>query len=260
MPDPDGTSRKSTSPRRHSWRLQWSLRAFGLIVLLIAMGLMVISYWHRTGELHQDVADQLKGHVYIEWKHEDWQWVKPKPTVGVWRRASTISPWVKEIGADMLFHRIDRVVINNLDAANLRPRFDQLARLDHLPDLSLYDCRSNEEQLAQWMASTSVEKLFAEGALLGRGRLPFLNHSTLTHLHLGRTNFSDPAIDDLPVSLQELNLRRTRITDAGLDKLVRLRNLKRLVINRTPTSKAAVDRLRLKMPWCAIQWEPLENP
>lgn len=262
MSDPIGPSQQSPPAPRRSWRLQWSLRAFAVMVLIVAAVFMVISRWQRTGQLHEQVAQQLRrsDQAYIEWKHEDYQWVNPRPGVAVWRRASTISPWVKTIGAEHLFLRIDRIVINKKNAQELDPAFEKLSRLDHVGDLTLFDCQANQEQLAQWMAHTSVEKLFIENTSLGRGRLSFLNHPTMTHLHVGRTQFSNPAIDDLPISLQELDLRRTRVNDQGLDQLVRLKNLKRLVLNRTPTSEAAINKLRLKMPWCAIIWEPLKNP
>lgn len=262
MPTPNGQLSETTHAPRKSRRLQWSLRAFALLIVAFSAVFMLISSWQRTGQLHAHVADQIQRdrHVYIEWVHEDWQWVHPKPGVGVWRRASTVSPWVRSVGAEPLFLRIDRVVINEASVSELEPILEQLTRIPHLRDLSLYHCQSNEEQLAQWLAQTSVEELSAEETQLGRGRIPFLNHPTLKHVHLGRTQFSNPAIDDLPISLEHLNLRRTRITDEGLDKFVRLTNLKQLDLSRTPTSGQAIRGLRQKMPWCTIQWEPLRNP
>lgn len=260
MPEPNGQSSETPHTPRRSRRVQWSLRALALLVLAVAVVFTVISRWQRTGQLHQHIADQLKGSIYIEWKHEDWQWVHPRPGVGVWRRASTVSPWVKNVGAEDLFRRIDRVVINQKSTDDLQPIFEELTRLDHLHDLSLYHCQTSDDQLAQLMDRISLEELAAEGTQLGRGRLPFLKHPTLKHLHLGRTQFSNPAIDDLPFSLVHLNLRRTRITDEGLDQFVRLTNLKQLDLSRTPTSREGIHQLREKMPWCTIQWEPLRNP
>jgi len=241
--------------------MQWSLRTFALLVVAIAAVLMVLSSWQREGQWHQHVAEKLQGqHVGIEWLHEDWQMVHPKPGVGVWRRASTVSPWVRKLGAEILFLRIERVTVNQKNAGQLEPVFEQLARLDHLPQLALHHSQATDDQLARWMAGTTIPELAAENSQLGRGRLPFLNHPTLTHLHLGRTQFSNPAIDDLPASLVHLNLRRTRVTDQGLSKFVRLKNLEELVLRRTPTSEAAIERLREQMPWCEIRWEPLTKP
>ncbi|MEM9828312.1 MAG: hypothetical protein AAF958_17115, partial [Planctomycetota bacterium] len=64
----------------------------------------------------------------------------------------------------------------------------------------------------------------------------------------------------LPSTLQYLDATRTRIHDDGLNGFVRLANLRTLKLNRTPTTKAAIERLRAKMPWCNIQWEPLVTP
>jgi hypothetical protein len=79
--------------------------------------------------------------------------------------------------------------------------------------------------------------------------MPHLNQPGLTWLCLAHTQFSDPAIQDLPASLEYFNATRTRITDRGLSGFVRLKHLKELKLRRTPTSEEAVEQLRGEMPW-----------
>jgi hypothetical protein len=90
--------------------------------------------------------------------------------------------------------------------------------------------------------------------------MDWLNHDGLVWLCVRRTQFSNPAIEDLRQSLQYLNATRTRISDHGLQSFVRLDNLRILNLRRTPTSESAIDALRAQMPWCVIEWEPLTQP
>jgi len=94
-------------------------------------------------------------------------------------------------------------------------------------------------------------------AQLPRGRIPSLTSQKLTWLCVAQTQFSDPAIADLPASLIYFDATRTRISDRGLAGFVRLKRLKSLDLSRTPTSQAAIEVLRQDMPWCEVHWEPL---
>ncbi len=50
------------------------------------------------------------------------------------------------------------------------------------------------------------------------------------------------------ITLEWLHVGKTNITDAGLDKLKSLSNLKELVINNTVVSKNAIKALQEKLP------------
>ncbi len=90
--------------------------------------------------------------------------------------------------------------------------------------------------------------------------MKWLNHDGLIWLCLNRTQLSDPALNNLPDTLEYFDATRTRIDDDGLNSFVRLKNLKTLDIRRTPTSENAISSLRHRMPWCEIKWEPLRQP
>jgi hypothetical protein len=96
-------------------------------------------------------------------------------------------------------------------------------------------------------------------AQLPRTRIPALNQKCLIWLCVARTEFSNPAIEDLPDSLVYFDATRTRIDDQGLKDFLRLRNLRKLVLLRTPTTEAGIDRLKATMPWCDVAWEPLQR-
>lgn len=266
MPDADSPEAALPEKKRRRWRVRWSLRALVGFVFLVALVLMVLTHWHRTGQQHEAVAENFYNQQWgtIEWRYQfPVMPIKHIPTrkkmgVGFYRiGAPRLSPWVIRIGGEPMFQRIERIVINRRSAQELEAPLAEVARIGSLADLSLYFCKPSESQLKDLMAHTSLESLSAEGAQIGRGRLPFLNHPGLKYLSLGRTQFSNLALDDLPISLTHLDLRRTRITDEGLGKFVRLKNLEKLVLDRTPTSEEAIERLRAQMPWCEIGWEPL---
>lgn len=86
----------------------------------------------------------------------------------------------------------------------------------------------------------------------------WLSGTQLTSLHLARSEFSDSAIQDLPDTLEYLDLTRTRISDAGLMGFVRLKRLKKLLLLCTPTSAEGIEDLQSRMKSCDIRWEPLK--
>ena len=114
-------------------------------------------------------------------------------------------------------------------------------------------------ELTRLLSHVQIQKLYIQGAQLSRQRLPFQDQENMTWLCVARTQFSNPAIDDLPLSLTFFDATRTRINDDGLERFTRLRNLKRLILRRTPTTEQGIQKLRDRMPWCRIRWESLVN-
>jgi Leucine-rich repeat (LRR) protein len=52
--------------------------------------------------------------------------------------------------------------------------------------------------------------------------------------------------------LRELNLRGSRVTDAGLAQLQGLKNLKTLGLQNTKATKAGAEQLKTSLPNCRI--------
>lgn len=163
-------------------------------------------------------------------------------------------------GFSLAIRRLDRVTIRSTDDVRLDRSIALLAPIQRLKSLSFYDTPITAVKLDRLLSSIDVSALYLSSATLPRGRLPFLHHDSLTWLCVSRTQFSNPAIADLPPTLQYLDATRTRINDQGLPALHRLHSLKTLILRRTPTTEQAVATLRDDMPWCNIRWEPLRNP
>lgn len=173
---------------------------------------------------------------------------------------STLPPLLDATGFSLAVRRLERVTIRSKDNVQLDRSLALLEPIQRLKSLSFYDTPITAEKLKDMLSTVDVSALSLSSAKLPRGRLPFLNHDPLTWLSVSRTQFSNPAIADLPPTLQYLDATRTRINDKGLPALQRLRNLKTLNLRRTPTTEQAVIDLRKEMPWCHIKWEPLLNP
>lgn len=54
-------------------------------------------------------------------------------------------------------------------------------------------------------------------------------------------------------SLRHINLNKTRITDASLDLLARLRNLEYLEVSATMVSDEAIARFKAAKPGCTVE-------
>lgn len=159
-----------------------------------------------------------------------------------------------------ILRRIERVTLRSPDQKVLADACAAIKSIRQFKTLSFYDTGISEAVLTDLLAHIRIQQLYLRSEVVGRGRLDWLNHDGLTWLSVSRTQFSNPAIDSLPMTLRLLDATRTRINDAGLEKFIRLTNLRRLNLRRTPTSQPAVEALRKKMPWCEIQWELLTKP
>ncbi|PQO27077.1 hypothetical protein [Blastopirellula marina] len=251
-------------PAKRSWRLRWSLRVLLVFIGLVAIGLGWISYQMRMGHLHEEVAEKLAERGWsVSWKLTQRQAVPTyaSPSAATSQMAyvdvKRAPDWMVAIGAEPLFQRIKNVYFHK----NARGKFDdflrEIERLDDIEGVSLDGIAVSEDQLEVLLDRFNLETLAVFESSIGRRPMPFLRDSQLKWLGFSRTHLSDNVLDNLPDSLEYLDATRTRITDEGLQKLVRLKNLKELRLRRTPTSQAAIEDLKKKMPWCQIFWAPL---
>lgn len=255
MNEPERQPDSPAPAAKRNRRVRWSLRVLLALVAVIAVGLGWVSYQMRVGYMHEETANFLQKHGgKVKWKRYE-RIQNPNRPSSVDRE---MPAWIRSIGADPMFWRIDEVFLfDEMSPEELDEAVDHVCRLDRIRYLNCDNSEITEAQLARIVEEVEMELLFAYSAPIGGGPMPWLRDTKLTHLKLSKTKFSDVAIDDLPLSLEKLSAHNTQITDQGLEKLVRLTNLKKLILRRTPTSREAIDELRAKMSWCDIEWAPM---
>lgn len=171
---------------------------------------------------------------------------------------STLPVFMERFGFASAVRRVEGVTIRS--RSELPTALELVKEIGELDSISFYNTGVTQSQLADTFDSVHVRKIYARGEALPRTSMKWLNHDGLTWLCLNRTQLSNPALDDLPDSLEYFDATRTRINDDGLNSFVRLKNLKTLNLRRTPTSEIAINSLRQRMPWCKIKWESLRQP
>ncbi|RCS52915.1 hypothetical protein DTL42_08830 [Bremerella cremea] len=263
---------KDSGKKKRSWRFRWSLRVFFVFIGLVAVGLGLLGYKMRVGYLHDNVADnivELGGRV--AWKLTRTVWIMPHSSqtpgggqifyFGVATRKIKAGPdWMQSLGVEPAFQRIECAYFHEKSPEKLTRFLLEIERLDRIEGVHLSNTPIQEEQLEHLLAQVEMNGLGIGETTIGNRRLPFLKDTKLSFLFVPNTPFSDELLDDLPDTLTHLDATSTKITDDGLPKLVRLKNLVSLKLALTPTSEVAIDALRQKMPWCTIEWDPLEQP
>lgn len=255
----------ASQPRR-IWRPRFSMRSLLLAVVLVSLYFALVHSRIREGRRHEAIARQLSDlRCTVGFSHYEWvpapSGVQSGPGGGmtVWR-ASTLPDWMEAVGWSRAVRRIERVAIDCPSIEGVDEALALLATLDKVPAVSIYSDRFTLEHLTRLTSSTRITSLYVQSMDLPRRRIPALSRPDLRWLCVCRTQFSNPAIGDLPAGLEYLDATRTRINDEGLPQLTRLRRLENLNLSRTPTSPEAIENLRRQMPWCEITWEPLLNP
>ncbi len=243
-----------------TFRARWYhlLLAIGIACCLVGW----VTYFYN-GYHHRCIARSLesRGHTVTFSHHKTVTLATAPNAMGTpVMEVSTLHPLIEQAGLSMAFRRIEAVTIRASDPQNLNVSLSEVASLGVVRSLSFYDTGVTEQDIESLLHAVQVESLYLCGEPIGRDRMPWLNHDSLKWLCVARTQFSNPAIDDLPESLEYFDATRTRISDQGLPKLKRLRNLKTLKLLRTPTSQKAINDLKTDMPWCEIQWQPLTRP
>ncbi len=244
-------------------KLRRFLRPHRVVFLgALLLGTMCWGYWLFEGYRHRQVADVIRSEGgWVDWSH--WESIPVPAAKGARfttsRKVSTLPWYAEKTGLSMAFRRLTYVTLQDKDR-DPKPALDELRTLGKLDSLSLYGVEATGPMLAEVLRDVQIRRLFIQGTPIGRGRLRWLNHESLVWLCVARTQFSNPAIDSLPISLEYFDATRTRINDEGLAKFKRLTNLKTLKLKRTPTTGAAIEQLQREMPWCGIGWEPLKQP
>ncbi len=237
---------KHRSRPQHKW-LQFSLRFLLLAALIIGLMLAWLASRLNEGRRHQQIARELES-LGCDVEFSQTTWI-PMPLA-----------FVEELGLSNAVRRISHVKLRSSPHGTLDSAIALVKEIDALDSAEFFVTGVEERLLADLVASVAVRQLYIESATLPRTRMEWLNNDSITWLCVGRTQFSNPAIDDLPLSLTYLDATRTRINDEGLHSFVRLTSLKTLKLERTPTTGEAIEVLRRRMPWCEITWEPLKDP
>ncbi|PQO44785.1 hypothetical protein [Blastopirellula marina] len=258
--------------KKRSWRVRWSLRVLFVLIALMAGGLGWLSYYMRIGYLHDDVAAnvaELGGRVTWELTRVIPPKVNALPNnnsqifVGFTPPLKKVKggpDWMQTWGVEPAYQRIEYVHFNQGSAEDLNRFLQQIERLDRVAGVHINTSPLTDEQLEHLFDHVEMEALGIGGTPIGERPLPFLSDTKLKYLFCDKTFVSDSFLDCLPVTLEHLMIPNTRVTDAGLEKLVRLKNLQLLVLRDTPTSEEAIEKLRDKMPWCEIEWSPQFRP
>lgn len=241
------------------------MRAFLVLIALMAVGLGWISYHLRVGQLHESIADKAANHgALIRWKLQRTEPVQMTMATGTTTSFFVTKKggpdWMMRLGVEPVFQRMEAITFRQHSAKQLEALLQDIEPLDRIKILSIDSVPVSESHIERLLDSLEIETLAICNTSIGRRPMPCLRESRLTWLSFHRTQLSDVALDDLPETLTHFDATRTRITDDGLDKFVRLKSLKTLVLRRTPTSQAAIEKLQSEMPWCNIAWEPLKNP
>ncbi|MHC2068595.1 hypothetical protein ACYFX5_14110 [Bremerella sp. T1] len=276
---------ESGKPKR-TWRVRWSLRVLIGMVTLACVLLGWGAYRIRVGQLHEEVGRELvmlgrsspvlysKHHpsLFIVWQYEVTEPQKlpisfrngltyATPSI-IYVKVKGTPSWMEWTGTSLMFQRIKSISHRDaLPGDEFQEIIDQITRLDQVESIefgsSINLQQLTQDDLAAILSHVRVQQLWAPRCKLKPGPIPQLRGSGLRSLDLSHTWFSDEAAADLPTTLTDLNLTRTAITDDGLTELRRLKNLKFLRLDRTPTSERAIDQLRQDLPNCEVAWEPL---
>lgn len=251
---PEATDVEEQSPKPRRLRL-WPAFVVLLVLVLICLALPIYE-----GKRHQRIGKELTliG-CSVDYSHYDSVWGSHSNMTysglyfSVYKDHSSLPEFIRSLSVE----RITRVYID--ESKDLPIALSLLKQLREYNSLTFRGCGVTGSQLEEAIGKMQIESLSIAEAQLPTTNMPWLNKEGMTALNVNRTRFSNPAIDDLPYSLEWLNATRTRINDDGLDSFVRLKNMKELRLRRTPTSEEAIEKLRKKMPWCKIEWEPLVN-
>jgi len=243
-----GGKNMGQEPLQRRRRRLWPAVVVLLVLVLIGLALPIFE-----GKRHQRIAEELEARgANVLFSH-----FEPVPVSGpsgtVFVSRSALPKFMDQTGLSLAVRRIRKVsVMEPSEITAVLPLIRQIGELDQL---RLFNSSMTASQLESLLSDVRVESLDIRASILPQTGMPWLNREDLKFLVVERTNFSNPAIDDLPDSLIILNATRTRINDDGLNLFLRLKHLRVLVLSGTPCTDAGIEDLRKKMPWCKIEWE-----
>lgn len=264
---------EATQPKR-SWRVRWSLKIMiGFLSMLCGVLAWLGHVWH-LGQVHDEVGTAIEmtyaekirvlGSTGVQWKLSEnlkLSFGTPGSVTTMQTTVRRVPQWMRVTTFDYFWQRIEVIYLH----AQMQPKqidvaVTQIPRLDHLGKLEIGGEGFPEAKLAAMVGSIRLDKLVAPHASIGTGSLPWLQDTRLKELNLSFTQFSDAAVNDLPRTLERLELEETQITDDGVAKLKKLKHLKVLILRKTHVSNAAYQTLKEDLPDCWIDWDPYETP
>lgn len=171
---------------------------------------------------------------------------------------------VLKIGGPKIGDDVLKVVagMTNLTGLSLDNSFvtdAAVARLDKLPleDLTLYQCPNVTDKGLEVLSSYgNLERLTLSDVGAKGAALAALPHpEKLTALDMAQSRITDAEVPNLAKlkALRTLDLSQTAVTDAAIDTLAKMTSLRKLVLSQTGISEAGMDRLRKALPGCAIR-------
>jgi hypothetical protein len=242
-----------TPPRRRRW---WPLSVRIFLVLLVVLGSWsgwLVLQAYRQHEFGQRIV-AAGGIVEYNIEYDSsGKWVTNAPTF--------LATRLRRISGS---NRFDLPTVVRFYAANRPEAHPDFARLlgplSQARSISIDGYRVNSADLECLAQKSSLRALGLSEMPLADDDLETIQSLSLRWLSLHRTRVSDHGMRHLTQmqTLEYLDLTRTRVGDAGLEPLADLPNLRRLILNRCKVTRAGADALRLKLPKCQIQWEPLD--
>ncbi|MBA2113265.1 hypothetical protein [Bremerella alba] len=258
-----GTQTKE-KPKR--WRLRWSMRAFFIAITLLCLVFGLVGQRLYVGLVHADVGEQLtlqaeKTPIRYGFPSPDKViigWTIPHQPVGRihFTNDNTLPTWMKWTNSDILFRRLDRVaILVGIPNDELEITFQQVHRLERIRRMTIQSFLT-AEQAQRYLSRLKIRDLYLR---IERGEnkpLPFLRDLGVEVLEIH--NFPEAAVDDLPLSLKQLDIGGADISDRSLSKFVRLKTLETLDLRHVhpAASEKGIEELRRQMPWCEILWKP----
>ncbi len=257
----DNTNEAKPKPRW--WRLRWSMRGFFAAITLLCVIFGLVGQRLYVGLIHADVGKQLtlppvdtsiplglpsEEHVHIGW-------TIPQDPVGRidFARDNKLPTWMKWTNSDVLFRRLDQVLISNsISDQELTFTFEQIHRLGELREL-LIRRKLTHEELDRLLSPLQIQKLAIYPLEDQNEPYAFLHNIGVEDLEMHAAPVA--VTENLPVSLKRLDISGSNIDDDSLDQFAQMKNLEELDLSRTITTKGGVQRLREKMPWCEVIWE-----
>lgn len=257
---PDEATQQEPKLRRR-W-LRWSMRGFFVAITLLCIVFGLIGQRLYVGLVHADVgrqltqrADQVPLSLWLPSSDTvTIGWTIPRQPIRRidWAQDNKLPTWMKWTGSDVLFRRLDRAGIwHNISDEELRFTFNQLHRLGELRELIIRRQLPSED-LELLLSPLKIQKLAIYPMPDQDEPYAFLHRIDVKDLEMHRAPV--PVTEDLPASLESLDISGSDIDDDALARFVRLKNLKLLNLSGTLASSSRVEALRRQMPRCEIIW------
>ena len=182
-------------------------------------------------------------------------WTIPRQPVGRidWGQDNELPMWMRWTRSDVLFRRLDRAtILYRISDEELEFTFEQLYRLRELRELTIRR-KLSDATLDRLLSPLQIQKLAIYPQAGQDEPYSFLQRIGVKDLEMHSAPVA--VTEDLPTTLERLDIRGSNIDDNSLARFSRLKNLKQLDLSRTLATSEGIQQLRREMPWCEIIWE-----